>query len=115
MGLHLDIQIECRICFLNLPSLLSVYHLANRLTEAHNCWQDERKSTEVCKNKVTRFIPMIIDYYDYDMNMRLGRLEEAEKLRKRANSCFSEVGREYCWTGWEIFLLDWFDQSLTSA
>ena len=92
-----------------------VSHLANRLTEAHNRWQDARKSAEVCKNKVTRFIPMIIDYCDCDMNMKLGRLEEAEKLRKRANSCFSEVGREYWWTGLGTFLLDWLNASIEES
>ncbi len=92
-----------------------VSHLANRLTEAYNRWQDARKSAEVCKNKVTRFIPMIIDYCDCDISMKLGRLEEAEKLLKRARSCFSEVGREYWWTGLGTFLLDWLNASIEES
>ena len=92
-----------------------VSHLANRLTEAHNRWQNARKSAEVYKNKVTRFISMIIDYCDCNMNMKLGRLEEAEKLRKRANSYFSEVGREYWWIGWGTFLLDWLKASIPNS
>ena len=44
-----------------------VSHLANRLTEAHDRWKDARKPAEVCKNKVTKFIPMIIDYCDGDI------------------------------------------------
>ena len=92
-----------------------VLYLANRLTEAHNRWQDARKSAEVCKNKVTRFIPMIIDYCDYNMNMKLGRLEEAEELRKRANSYFSKVGRKYWWIGWGTFLLDWLKASIPNS
>lgn len=58
---------------------------------------------------------MIIDYCDCDMNMELGKLEEAEKLRKRANSRFSEVGREYWWTGWGTFLLDWLEASIPNS
>jgi len=83
-----------------------VSHLANRLTKAYNRWQDARKSAEVYKNKVIRFIPIIIDYCDYNISIKLSRLEEAEKLLKRARSCFSKVGREYWWTGLGTFLLD---------
>ena len=84
-----------------------VSHLANRTAEAVNRWQDARKSANVCKNQVTRFIPMIMDYCECDVNLKLGRWEDAEELRKRARSCFSEVGREYWWTGLGTFLLDW--------
>ncbi len=58
---------------------------------------------------------MIIDYCDCDINMRLGRLEEAEKLLKHARSCFSEVGREYWWTGLGTFLLDWLKASIPES
>lgn len=92
-----------------------VSHLANRLTEAHYRWQDARKSAEVCKNKVTRFIPMIMGYCDCDVNLKLGRWEDAEELLKRARSCFSEVGREYWWTGLGTFLLDWVRVSIQES
>ena len=36
---------------------------------------------------------MIIDYCDCDIKMKLGGLEEAEKLLNRARNCFSEIGR----------------------
>ncbi|KAL9120182.1 MAG: hypothetical protein Q9187_003261 [Circinaria calcarea] len=89
-----------------------VSHLANRLTEAHDRWEDARKPAEVCKNKVTRFIPMIIDYCVCDINKKLGRLVEAETLLKRARNCFREVGREYWWTGLGTFLLNWLKVSI---
>ncbi|KAI4260729.1 MAG: hypothetical protein LQ352_000121 [Teloschistes flavicans] len=92
-----------------------VSHLANRLTEAHNRWQDARKSAEVCQNKVTGFIPMIMDYCDCDINMKLGRYKDADKLLKRARSCFNEVGREYWWTGLGTFLLDWLKASIPES
>lgn len=81
-------------------------HLANRLTEAHSRWEDARMSAKVCKDIVTGFIPMIIDYCDYDVNSRLGRLAEAGTLLKRARSCF-RVGREHWWTGLGTFVIDW--------
>ena len=92
-----------------------VSHLTNRLTKAYNRWQNARKFAEVCKNKITRFIPIIIDYCDCDMNMKLDRLKEAEQLRKRTNSCFSEMKREYWWTGWRTFLLDWLKASIPNS
>ena len=76
-------------------------------TEACNRWKDARKSAEVCKNKVTKFTLMIIDYCDGDIYMKLGRFMEAKALFKRANDCFREIGREYWWTGLGTFLLDW--------
>ena len=92
-----------------------VSHLANRLTEAHDRWEDARKHAQVCKNKVTRFIPMIIDYCDCDINMKLGRLGEAKTLLERARNCFREVGREHWWTGLGTFLLDWLKASITEG
>jgi len=92
-----------------------VSHLANRLTEAHGRWQDARKPAEVCKDKVTRFIPMIIDYCDCDINMKLGRLVEAKALLERARDCFKEVGREHWWTGQGTFLLDWLKASISEG
>ena len=92
-----------------------VSHLANRVTEAYGRWQDTRKSAEVCKNKVTRFIPMIVDYCECDINIKLGRWQGAEELRKRARSCFSEVGREHWWTGLGTFLLDWLKDRIPES
>ena len=80
-----------------------VSHLANRLIEAGDRWKDARKSAEVCKNKVTKFTPMIIDYCDGDIHTKLGRFVEANTLLKRANDCFKEIGREYWWTGLGTF------------
>ena len=92
-----------------------VSHLANRLTEAHDRWEDARKPAEVCKDKVTRFIPMIIDYCDCDINMKLGELVEAKALLERARNSFREVGREHWWTGQGTFLLDWLKASISEG
>ena len=42
-------------------------------------------------NIVTGFVPMVIDYCDCDINLKLGRLAEAETLQQRAGSYFGEV------------------------
>ena len=41
-------------------------------------------------------------------------MKEAKKLRKRTNSCFNKLRREYWWTDWENFLLDWFKASISN-
>jgi len=92
-----------------------VSHLANRLAEAHGRWEDARKAAEVCKNMVTGFIPMIIEYCDCDINLKLGRLAEAETILKRATSYFRDVGREHWWTGLGTFLLDWLKASIPES
>lgn len=107
-GLELD---YLRVCI----GRALVLYLANRLTKAYNRQQDTRKSTKVYKNKVIRFIPIIIDYYDYNINIKLGRLEEAEKLRKRANSYFIKVGRKYQQIGQGTFLLDQLKASIPNS
>ena len=58
---------------------------------------------------------MIIDYCVCDISMKLGRLEEAEKLLQRVRSCFTEVGREHWWTGLGTFLLDWLKASIPDS
>ena len=87
-------------------------HLANRLTEAHDRWEDARKSGEVCKNMVTGFIPMIIDYCNCDIDLKLGRLKNAEPIRQQARSYFGEVRREYWWTALGTFVIDWLKVSI---
>ena len=92
-----------------------VSHLANRLTEAHDRWEDARKPVEACKDKVTRFIPMIIDYCDCDINMKIGRSVEAKALLERARNSFREVGHEHWWTGQGTFLLGRLKASISEG
>lgn len=92
-----------------------VSHMANRLPEAHDRWEDARKPAEVCKDKVTRFIPMIIDYCDCDINMKLDRVVEAEALLRRAKSFFGEMRREHWWTGLGTFLVDFLKTSIPES
>lgn len=89
--------------------------IGRALVSHANRWQDARKSAEICMNKVTRFIPMIMDYCDDDISIKLGRWEDAEELLNWARSCLSEVGHENGWTGLGTLLLDWLRVSIPES
>lgn len=40
------------------------------------------------------FIPIVIDYCEYDVNTRLGSYQEASPMLKRAATTFRHMGRE---------------------
>lgn len=72
-------------------------------------WTDVWKWAKECEKKVTAFVPAIVGYCDCQVQKKLGRDLEHEKLLKKAEDTWSRhvQKREYWWLGLGTFLVDW--------
>src|SRR5450432_2776640 len=92
-----------------------ISHLLGRLEESYKRWAEVRQPAYDCKDIVTNFVPMIIDYSMYDICLQLSNLEEAAVFLDVAKASFEHIGREHWWTGLGTFLLDIFMTSIPNS
>ncbi len=92
-----------------------ILHLLGRLKESYERWTEVRHPANDCKDVVTNFVPMIIDYSMCDISLQLGNLEGAATFLDVAKAGFEHIGREHWWTGLGTFLLDIFMTSIPNS
>ncbi|ESZ97795.1 putative Coenzyme Q (ubiquinone) biosynthesis protein Coq4 [Sclerotinia borealis F-4128] len=59
-------------------------YLMHHYDEAYNLWENVREPVQLCKDVVTGFLSMIIDFSQCDISRELGKLEEAAVFLERA-------------------------------
>ena len=91
------------------------YHLGSHWGEALRCWEEARNPAYRCKDKVTPFVAMIIDFCEYDASANLGRWDEASPVLIRARNTLKISGREFWWTNLGTYLLDYLRTAIPGS
>lgn len=81
--------------------------LEGDLHAARSQWDEARRSAEECKEYVTDFIPMIIDYCYGHVHKQMCNNEIAEEFLQLASKRYQVIGVEHWWTGMGTYWLSW--------